>query len=196
MRWLLRLLDNMYRNIAKTFSIIAAFLLLGMFISMSAQYVGEEIGTKILTKNEVDFTLIMDKKDLDISPNYKKMVKELKKNDVIRKMHGKVRTADDESKKVLNAQYDILISHSEDALKKASEQGQLSVLNRELFSDFNNAYMKYSKFSDYIEAETNYGTTVWIGVSNKLSNMQRVKAFDALQSFVGFAVKQASLELG
>ena len=196
MRWLLRLLDNMYRNIAKTFSIIAAFLLLGMFISMSAQYVGEDIGTKILTKNEVDFTLIMDKKDLDISPQYKKMIKELKKNDVIRKMHGKVRTADDESKKVLNAQYDILISYSEDALKMASEAGQLSVLNRELFSDFNNAYMKYSKFSDYIEAETNYGTTVWIGVSNKLSNMQRVKAFDALQSFVGFAVKQASLELG
>ena len=196
MRWLLRLLDSMYRNIAKTFSAIAAFLLLVLFTSMSAQYIGEEIGNKILTKNEVDFTFIMDKKNLDISPQYKKMVKELKKHDVIRGMHGKVRTADDESKKVLNAQYDIIISHSEDALKRASEEGQLSVLNRELFSDFNNAYMKYSKFSDYVEADTNYGTTIWIGVSNKLSNMQKVKALDALQGFVGFAVKQVSIELG
>ncbi len=196
MRWLLRLLDCMYRNIAKTFSVIAAFLLLVLFTSMSAQYIGEEIGNKILTKNEVDFTFIMDKKDIDISPQYKKMVKELKKHDVIRGMHGKVRTADDESKKVLNAQYDIIISHSEDALKRASEAGQLSVLNKELFSDFNNAYMKYSKFSDYVEADTNYGTTIWIGVSNKLSNMQRVKALDALQGFVGFAVKQVSIELG
>lgn len=196
MRWLLRLLDCMYRNIAKTFSTIAAFLLLVLFTSMSAQYIGEEIGNKILTKNEVDFTFIMDKKGLDISPNYKKMVKELKNYDVIRKMHGKVRTADDESKKVLNAQYDILISHSEDALKRASEEGQLSVLNKELFSDFNNAYMKYSKFSDYVEADTNYGTKVWIGVSNKLSNMQKVKALDALQGLVGFAVKQVSIELG
>ena len=64
MRWLLRLLDGMYRNIAKTFSTIAAFLLLVLFTSMSAQYIGEEIGNKILTKNEVDFTFIMDKKDL------------------------------------------------------------------------------------------------------------------------------------
>ena len=98
--------------------------------------------------------------------------------------------------KVLNAQYDILISHSEEALKKASDAGQLAVLNKELFSDFNNAYMKYSKFSDYVEADTNYGTTIWIGISNKLSNMQRVKALDALQGFVGFAVKQVSIELG
>ena len=196
MRWLLRLLDTMYRNIAKTFSTIAAFLLLVLFTSMSAQYIGEEIGGKILTKNEVDFTFIMDKNDLDINPQYKKMVKELKKNDVIRNMHAKIRTADDESKKVLNTQYDILISHSEDALKRASEEGQLSVLNKELFSDFNNAYMKYSKFSDYIEADTNYGTTIWIGVSNKLSNMQKVKALDALQGFVSFAVKQVSIELG
>ena len=163
---------------------------------MSAQYIGEEIGGKILTKNEVDFTFIMDKNDLDINPQYKKMVKELKKNDVIRNMHAKIRTADDESKKVLNTQYDILISHSENVVKHASEKGQLSVLNKELFSDFNNAYMKYSKFSDYIEADTNYGTTIWIGVSNKLSNMQRVKALDALQGFVSFAVKQVSIELG
>lgn len=196
MRWLLRLLDTMYRNIAKTFSTIAAFLLLVLFTSMSAQYIGEEIGGKILTKNEVDFTFIMDKNDLDINPQYKKMVKELKKNDVIRNMHAKIRTADDESKKVLNTQYDILISHSENVVRRASEKGQLSVLNKELFSDFNNAYMKYSKFSDYIEADTNYGTTIWIGVSNKLSNMQRVKALDALQGFVSFAVKQVSIELG
>lgn len=196
MRWLLLLLDNMYRNVAKTFSTIAAFLLLVLFTSMSAQYIGEEIGGKILTKNEVDFTFIMDKKNLDIGPQYKKMIKELKKNDVIRSMRAKIRTADDESKKVLNAQYDVLISYSEEALKRASEAGQLAVLNKELFSDFTNAYMKYSKFSDYIEAETNYGTTIWIGVSNKLSNMQRVKALDALQGFASFAVKQVSIELG
>ena len=192
----MRLLDGMYRNVAKTFSAIAAFLLLVLFTSMSAQYIGEEIGGKILTKNEVDFTFIMDKKNLDISPQYKKMVKELKKHDVIRSMRAKIRTADDESKKVLNAQYDVLISYSEEALKRASEEGQLAVLNKELFSAFTNAYMKYSKFSDYIEAETNYGTTVWIGVSNKLSNMQRVKALDALQVFASFAVKQVSIELG
>ena len=196
MRWLLQLLDGMYRNIAKTFSAIAAFLLLVLFTSMSAQYIGEEIGAKILTKNEVDFTFIMDKKDLDISPQYKKMVKELKKNDVIRSMNAKIRTADDESKKVLNAQYDILISYSEEALKRASEAGQLTVLNKELFSDFNNAYMKYSKFNDYVEADMNYDTKIWIGVSNKLSNMQRVKALDALQAFASFAVKQVSIELG
>ena len=56
--------------------------------------------------------------------------------------------------------------------------------------------MKYSKFNDYVEADMNYDTKIWIGVSNKLSNMQRVKALDALQAFAGFAVKQVSIELG
>lgn len=190
MHWLVEIFNKIYLNLAKFFGGLAVFIFAVMFIMLSAQYIGDRISGRIISNRSIVLNLVFFKEDFD-NKNYYNFAKRMLENETLKRDKVRVKIKKyGNNKKIIDSEFDIIITNNKELMEKLSSNKKLRVLNRSVFSVYSKPHLFYSELDDYVKILTNYDVEVYMGMYNGLSSVQEAKAYSAIESFGKFAVRK------
>ena len=179
MRWLMKILDKVFRNLYKYMSWFLIFVLFVAFTAVSAQYVGDTLATKILNSKHLNVSVVLgdDKNDND---NLMKIVKSVENNDliknanvdfiVLKKNDGKT------IQNIKNGKFGILITKDKLFIDDLAKREKLAILAKNLFNIDNLPYISFSEFDEYVSIVEKYNDTIlFLGFSSFPKGTERTK---------------------
>lgn len=199
MRWLMKILDKIFRNLYKYMSWFLIFVLFVAFIAISAQYVGDTLATKILNSKHLNVSVVLgeDKNDND---SLIEIIKSTKNNDLIKNANVDfvVLTKNDEMtiKNIKNGKFGILITKDRLFIDDLAKREKLAILAKNLFNIDNLPYISFSEFDEYVSIVEKYNDTkIFLGFSSSSNGTERTKILKIV-SLIGevIAKKHSSID--
>ena len=188
MNRLIQFFNKLYLNIAKVFGWIALFVFFTFFVLFSTQYIGESISYHFLKQKQSVFLFVFD--DTFNDKNYINFIKKMTENNRLREIKVKSIIAKQNNTKILNGDFNVIITKNKDIIQQLSNNNVLSPINHSLFDEKSYKFIEYSDNNEYVKADTHYNTEIYIGISNKLTSLETTKTMMALKSFNNFAIKK------
>lgn len=192
MRWILKLFDKIYKNLYSFFATIFFCIIFIIFVSLSAQYLGDTIGRKILNSRSIHISVIDSNNDVQI----KKIIHSIEKNYNLKNSKILVKKIKEDDKKINAGKFEILITQNKELMEKLSIGGKLVVLDRNIFPPHNLPLVDFSKFDEYAEVRiASEDIKFYIAISNNLSNLEKTKAIKAISNISSTILAKTPYEI-
>ena len=187
MKWILKLFDTAYRNLYSFFVCVISFIVLIIFVSISSQYIGEQLGQKLLNNKSISMFVFLNKNEED-NKDLKKFIKKIDSDANLKQFSIKTKKFEIKENNKLGNKTAIIVSKDEQFMEKLAENRVLSVLDRGMFSNSLKQNVQFSKYDEYAIVATNYNNIkIYIGYINKEKNGDKNKiysVFGALNAMV------------
>ncbi|GEM_PF-3231926 len=175
MRWLLEILDHFYRDIYKCCLWLACFFFAVAFTAISAQYIGDHLSQKILNNKGVVIDIVYDD-DVYNKQTLDDLLQRWQENEKLKDLRVKFEKASVKDEDLLNGKFTILMTKNQEFMDKMVEKSRFAILDDNIFTSYVKPYVEFSKYNEYAQVETLFGTKIYIAYSSKLKNAEKAKA--------------------
>ena len=196
MKWLSRLLDAIFRHLYSVCAGIFLFTLSVLLIVMSAQYLGDLIGENVLNNKSIEMLVFSDRNfDKSDTRNIQEFMDAIENNYNLRDCYIKIKKIDTEKRFIPKKGARILVSLDKELMEKLSQERKLMVLDRSIFANRTHKYLEFSKYDEYVLAETTVNhLKVYIAITNAETNSERVKAFRVIDILSDNIMRKVDLQ--
>ena len=196
MRWLMKILDKVFRNLYKYMSWFLIFVLFVAFIAISAQYVGDTLATKILNSKHLNISVVLS----DDKNDNKSLIETLNSA----KNHDSIKNANidfvivknnevDAMKQIKNGKFGIVITKDRFLMDDLAKREKLAILAKNFFNVDNLQYISFSEFDEYVSmVEKYHNTKLFLGISSSSIGAERMKIVKIVGLLGEVMVKQQS----
>ena len=196
MRWLMKILDKVFRNLYKYMSWFLIFVLFVAFIAISAQYVGDTLAAKILNSKHLNISVVLsdDKND---NNSLIETINSAKNHDSIKNANIDfviVKNNEvDAMKQIKNGKFGIVITKDRFLMDDLAKREKLAILAKNFFNVDNLQYISFSEFDEYVSmVEKYHNTKLFLGISSSSIGAERMKIVKIVGLLGEVMVKQQS----
>ena len=196
MRWLMKILDKVFRNLYKYMSWFLIFVLFVAFIAISAQYVGDTLAAKILNSKHLNISVVLS----DDKNDNKSLIETINSA----KNHDSIKNANidfvivknnevDAMKQIKNGKFGIVITKDRFLMDDLAKREKLAILAKNFFNVDNLQYISFSEFDEYVSmVEKYHNTKLFLGISSSSIGAERMKIVKIVGLLGEVMVKQQS----
>ena len=194
MKWLKKVFSKIFKNLHSVCCSIFLSVLIVLLTTMSAQYLGDVMSNKILINKPVEILFFIDNSNQKESAYAKELVKTMNNNSDLKKYHIKIKQLNANQSLSLNENEKIIFSMQKKVMDNLSTAKKLAILNRSIFDNRTQKYLIYSKYDEYVLAETNNNFKVYIGLLNTKTNIKKIKIFKTLNAISSSVLRKIDLQ--
>ena len=195
-RWILNLLDKIYKNIYTVFIWLTIGMIFVMLIALSAQYIGDTLSQKILSNRSIELTIVVDN-DVNNKNDLEYFFKSFNRDYNLRKANIKIKKKYANDNNILNEEFSILISKNKDLMENLAKNNKFAVLDKNLFANNVKPFVEYSKYDEYAKVTTIYNNIdIYIAIFSSVSSLEKTKIIKTISMLndVVFRKKYTDLE--
>ena len=191
MRWVVKVLNKIFKNLYIFFAWLSLCLLFVIFVSMSAQYIGDGLSRKILNNKSIQMVFFTNQNEED-NREINKVMTIMKNNPNLKQL--KIKIKKDKITDNVSFKKDktiIILSNDKQLMENLSQKGLLTSLERGMFSK-SKQYTKYFQYDEYAQITTNYDDIkLYIGyITNEENNNNKIKIISTFQGLNAILLKQ------
>ena len=194
MKWIKKIFDKIFKNLYSVCSGIFLSILIVLLTTVSAQYLGNIIGNKILNSKPVEILFFTNSNNKKENIYVKKIINTINNSNDLKKYRIKIKQIDASQNYSLNQNGKIIFSTQEKIMNNLATAQKLAVLDRSIFDSRTHKYLTYSKYDEYTLAETNDNFKIYIGILNTDTNIKKVKIFKTLNAISNSILRKIDLQ--